>query len=654
MDGKAIIKRKRLPDASLRATWSAVRKNEGLAFGLVIILLFIVRAIVLALGFVSVAADEYARTLYAANWAKSPYIFGETPIWLPVHFHILGLGLKAHYDLFLTPRIVTMIFSFASLGMLYLLARKLFNRWTALLSILIAGLSNIHVYLSLTPMAEVFYLTFLLGFLYFFFTWLDKNADRHLLIAAFMLALATGVRYESWFTAAVFCFYLGLRWLMGLWKTRSLRPIWLLAIGLVCLIPSAWILRNYILWDDPLHFTRLHTTSASGAGPLSDLFLKLAHIELLFQNWTLICLLAVVGITLSYRFLAHKIWLYLAFSLTPLVIVSLLVDGLGRAFRPRYIIYYLIPLTPFCAYTIYWVIAAHKQSFHYRWQTRGWGMLVMMSLYNLWLVYLRFTGHSWMLVGLLAVAGIALSPLLLSRKHWFYLTSSLIPLPILIVISRSGFVPGSPRLCMGLYFIILALFYAYNVWQAIGVLKPPSRYQWRIAGLSMLAIICLYNLWGTFFRIPEGMPASVNEAGWLVRKLFEEGALAENDKVLIEVADFNYLGMLVMSNHPKNFILDRSIARESKVGQRSFIVAESFLIDKSSFPYAVRTSFTTYEARANPFSLDPPADLDEYLRESQIRLVIVKDPRLKALLNQQTEFERIDRVADYAFYYAAD
>ena len=140
------------------------------------------------------------------------------------------------------------------------------------------------------------------------------------------------------------------------------------------------------------------------------------------------------------------------------------------------------------------------------------------------------------------------------------------------------------------------------------------------------------------------MPASVNKAGLLVRQLFEEGALAVDDKVLFEAENWNHLGMQVMSNHPGSFVLDRDPMNPDR---------GSFLLDKNSSPYEVGARFTSFEEQANPFSLDPPLSLDEYLKDRQIRLVVMKDPRLEALLIQQTGLERIGQVEGYSFYYAA-
>jgi hypothetical protein len=627
-------------------------ESESATFGLVIVLIAVVRFIVLALGFVSVSADEYARILFAADWAESPYFInrylGEiSDVWQPLHFCLLGIALKIHNgDLFLTSRVFTMVFSLISFGMFYLLLRKLFNRWVALLSVLIVGFLPAHVYLSLTPMVDVILVTGIISFLFFFFVWLDNRADRYLLLAALMLGLASGLRYDGWFAVTIFVIYIGLYWLIGLWTTHSLRPLWLLSIGLACLLVCMWLVGNYVYWNDPFHFLEGHKGSGDAVreiGPLTNLFPSLGYVELLLQSGAFICWLAIWGIIIAYSSLGSKVLLYLIFSLTPFVILVLRGGTPGNAYRPHYPFPYLVLLTPFCAYTIYWAITASKQSLAHHWQVKSRGMLVVVSLYNLWLVYVRFSGqHSWVLVSLLALAGIALSYRLLDHKYWFYWALSLSPLLILMILSKGGLASELLYLCTGLYFVLLVVFYAYNIWRVSETIEPASHLQWRMAGLGILVIISFYNLWGTFSRIPQGMPAGVNEAGLLVRQFFEDGTLTDADKVLVEVVGWNFLAMQVMSNHPGNFVLDRAIQSDQ----------ESFLLDKNSSPHEIGAFFTSYEERVNPFSLDPSLSLDGYLKNERIRLAIIKDPRLESLLGHQTEFEKIAQVEDYVFYFA--
>lgn len=656
-----------LSDMVLHTFVGRICKREGPVFGLMMGAVLGVQAIVLSLGFVSVSIDEYTRVLLSASWARSPsFMFGG--VWLPGHFYLLGLALKAHYDLFLTPRIFTMVFSLAALGTLYLLARKLFSRWVAVLSVLTVGLLPAYVYVSLTPLVDVVYLTFIIGFLYLLLLWSDSRLSTHLIMAALMLGLAASLRYEAWFSIALFGICLGSVWLKELWTIHSLHIAWLTAIGLACLPPCVWLVGTCLATGDPLYFlTTLYQTSAVGkVGPLTDIIPHLAYVELLLQNQALVCLLAVAGIALSHWFLSRKIWLHLVFGLAPLVVCTFFRKGtIGTAYRPRYVLQYFVVLAPFCAYAIYRAITARGQSLPHLRHRPGCEMLLIICVYNLWVVYLGLSQRrSGVLICLLTLAGTALSYPLVSRKHWFCLTLSHSPLPVFLIISRIGSFSFPLRLYTGLYFVLLALFYASLIWRATGAPKHFSRHQWWLVGLSLMAVVCLDNLWGSLLEIPQGMPDSANQVGWRIRQFFEEGVLAENDKVLVEVDAKDcgkgrtklYKAMQVMSNHPGNFILDRAPFDDAtlSVEVESQAERESFMLDKSSLPHEVGAIFGNYEPQINPFSLDPPLTLDEYLKYRQIRMVVLRDPRLEALLVQQTGFEQIGQVGDYFFYCAAE
>jgi hypothetical protein len=288
-------------------------------------------------------------------------------------------------------------------------------------------------------------------------------------------------------------------------------------------------------------------------------------------------------------------------------------------------------------------------------------MWAIMSLYNLWLIYLRFNHkHSWVFIGLLALAGITLSYWLLDHKRWLTLTLSLSLLPALMLISKSGLASGGGLSYEGLYLIFLVLLYTFIGWQARGILPALSPGQWKIAGLGLLIILCLFNFGETLFRVPQGMPASAIQTGLVVRQLFEKEGLTGDDQILVEVEGKGktYKGIQVMSNHPGNFILDR-IPFSISAPSRRAIDTTSFLLDKHSSPYEVDNPFVMddpapwYEIQVNPFALTPPVGLDEYLADKRVRLVIIKSSELEALLTQQTEFKKINQVGDYLFYYAA-
>jgi hypothetical protein len=203
------------------------------------------------------------------------------------------------------------------------------------------------------------------------------------------------------------------------------------------------------------------------------------------------------------------------------------------------------------------------------------------------------------------------------------------------------FSPVLLNLYLSSYVICLALFYAYQIWQGTEIAVPLQPLKASFLGIGIAGVICLYNLWGVVAGFP-GRPNTAVQSGLRIRQLFEDGALASTDKVLIEVAGFDNLYMQVMSNHPWNFVLDRDVSRKKQ---------ESFLLDKDSSPVEVTTSYSRFKSQDNPLPPNGTFNSEEYLREKKIRLIVIKDPRLQALLRQQTDFKPIGQSGDYVFYY---
>jgi hypothetical protein len=172
------------------------------------------------------------------------------------------------------------------------------------------------------------------------------------------------------------------------------------------------MLRYYLLSGHPLLFMEsTFPGEPDTSGLLTSLSPKLAYVELLLQNGSLICLLAMGGLLLLRRDLTHKLWLYLILSLTPLILLTLFMKppAFWAAYRPRYSGLFVILLTPVCAYTLYWVMTAPTRPVKYGWQTARMALPAVLAVYNLWLIYLRMEGQSAVLIFFLAFGGVMLA-----------------------------------------------------------------------------------------------------------------------------------------------------------------------------------------------------------------------------------------------------
>jgi hypothetical protein len=191
------------------------------------------------------------------------------------------------------------------------------------------------------------------------------------------------------------------------------------------------------------------------------------------------------------------------------------------------------------------------------------------------------------------------------------------------------------------YFVLLFGISAWWAWKRRSGTGALSVRQLRAAGVGILVILTISSLWGDLTGIPA-QSAGV-EVGLRIRRLFENGTLQRGDKILLQVDKWNYLEMQVMSNHPENFIFDRP---PNLIGSRA---RESFLLDDCGQAYEVGPSLIDYKKSPKP-QTGGGLSLQQYLEAQGIGLVVVKDPRLRALLDQQPCLTGIDRVSGYCLY----
>jgi len=171
--------------------------------GAIILFRVTVQAILYTRGFLSVSADEYARGISAAKWAVQPRfdMFDASPgAWLPFEKYLNGLVLSVWPDVILAPRVTVFLSSCVVIIALYLLVYYLFN------SSAIAALATIFVviqpwivWLSGTPMLEMYYLAFYFAGLLFLLVWLKDNRRGFWIFAGFSFLIATGFHVQSWY-----------------------------------------------------------------------------------------------------------------------------------------------------------------------------------------------------------------------------------------------------------------------------------------------------------------------------------------------------------------------------------------------------------------------------------------------------------------------
>ncbi|MGF1454847.1 MAG: hypothetical protein ACFB6R_05645 [Alphaproteobacteria bacterium] len=189
----------------------AIARSARAWTALLVLLAALAQTMVLALGLVSVSADESARALMAH--AVTPETALEPFIWPPFYKIAVGAGLYLYDDLFLTPRVIAFFMGLVTLGAILYLAHRLFeDRVTTVIAGALGVFLSHRVIFGAAPQSEMFFNVFVLMAFAFFAGWLVRRRPRDTLLASALFALACLVRFEAWFMAALYGLFLAYAW----------------------------------------------------------------------------------------------------------------------------------------------------------------------------------------------------------------------------------------------------------------------------------------------------------------------------------------------------------------------------------------------------------------------------------------------------------
>lgn len=228
------------------------------AIFLILLFRIIVQVALYHAGFLSLTADEFGRTVLAANWSRNPVIYW-SGLWLPIYTYLLGTLLKVHWDLYNTSRLLVYLSGGASLVLMFMLASQLFNSWkVGLVSCFLLAVNPVHIWLSSTPLTEMLHAMLVIASLWAFTLYLKNFRRLYLYASACLIALASGIRFEAWLISSIYS--LALVTLAALAFTRKQKgyPIIIrdvvLALIVIWVFPIAWIIGNFTSTGNPLYF----------------------------------------------------------------------------------------------------------------------------------------------------------------------------------------------------------------------------------------------------------------------------------------------------------------------------------------------------------------------------------------------------------------
>lgn len=153
-------------------------------------------------GFISVAADEFARGVMAWRWAQNPQleILADLQnVWLPFEKYLNGLMFLLWPDPLLAPRLTVFVASCVLLVALTLLSYELFeNGSIARLTAVLVVVQPWYVWLSGTPMLEMYYFAWFFLGVWLLLKGLKANRPLFWYTAGVCFFGAAGFHVQSW------------------------------------------------------------------------------------------------------------------------------------------------------------------------------------------------------------------------------------------------------------------------------------------------------------------------------------------------------------------------------------------------------------------------------------------------------------------------
>ena len=207
--------------------------------------------------------DALARAASTAAWLQHPslkFFFGR---YLPLHFWLIGgLALLVRDPAF-AGRLLSLIFGIASLFLIWILARAVYDEEAANYSLLAFSFYSLHIAYSTTSSSEVPYLFFVLAGLACFFLHRRSSNLKLLGLGGMMLSCGAAIRYEAWvviFALLLVLLYLTFREFQKQNGWNQLRPLLVFSVTAGAW-PGFWMLFVWAKMGRPFYFVNEQSAS---------------------------------------------------------------------------------------------------------------------------------------------------------------------------------------------------------------------------------------------------------------------------------------------------------------------------------------------------------------------------------------------------------
>lgn len=333
-----------------------------LSIAAAIFLFFIVESSLLSKNFFALSADESGHTLEAYEWYKGEgQLFS---IWLPFFKIVNGLALKIHYDLLVTPRIMSGLFGLLTLLSLIILTHQLFeNKIVAILTGFLATLFLPIAVFSALPLIEIYFFFFMTASIAFFLLWLRNGKNKFLWLTAIFLSVGTTTRYEAW-VFALFLFLIIAYQLFKSCKTPSQKVILIFSFALIITaFPVYWIYLSTIA-NESAHGFVSSVTNRYNEGRIFSEIKNNALYQFLIINITSLNIIGLASLFYLVKINPNvkKYSIILFGTLLTFSVLSFIIKAMPTHNYWRIAMIWSLLLLPFTAYWLYHLLETSDSS----------------------------------------------------------------------------------------------------------------------------------------------------------------------------------------------------------------------------------------------------------------------------------------------------
>lgn len=301
-----------------------------------------------SLGFVSVCADEFAKTFIACQGLSEPSLWFQG-IWMPPHLMLIGIASRLTGDPFLASRLISIVFGSILIVAVWGIGYQIGGNRGGMFAAILTASHPLVAILSATAMADICYVALCVMGLRFYLRFSssppDQTSSLGLFAACGCLTLACGFHYNAWIAVLLVVPFL----LHDLHRLSSGLPVKVASLGLLGSVPVAWVLWNWIHTGEPLAFFSNHSEYSASFWAHNGWFpstgAAIAAIYDSVRSYSpLLAILAVAGIGTmftrgSFERRQAMLWTLLAGFVSALILLYAR-GGRPAAFEPRY---FLLP-----------------------------------------------------------------------------------------------------------------------------------------------------------------------------------------------------------------------------------------------------------------------------------------------------------------------